>query len=73
MSDGILDPLDFASLNVCIKCIKGKQTKTKKSGAYMTIYVLELIHIDICESFPMTSWNSQQYFMSFIDNYSRYG
>ena len=34
---------------------------------------MELIHTDICGSFPMTYWNSQLYFISFIDDYSRYG
>ncbi|RDX91453.1 hypothetical protein CR513_26569, partial [Mucuna pruriens] len=34
--------------------------------------VLELKHIDICGPFPTTSWNGQQYFITFIDDYSRY-
>jgi len=33
---------------------------------------LELIHTDICGSFHTPSWNGQQYFISFIDDYSRY-
>ena len=28
--EGILDSLDFSDLNVCVKCIKGKQTKYKR-------------------------------------------
>ena len=34
--------------------------------------VLELIHIDICGPFPTLSWNRKQYFINFIDDYSRY-
>ncbi|RDX90072.1 hypothetical protein CR513_28110, partial [Mucuna pruriens] len=34
--------------------------------------VLKLIHTDICGHFPRTSWNGQQYFITFIDDYSRY-
>ena len=34
---------------------------------------MELIHTDICGSCPTTSWNGQQYFISFIDDYSHYG
>ena len=30
VSDGILDPLDFSYFQVCIECIKGKQTNMKK-------------------------------------------
>ena len=34
---------------------------------------MELIHTDICGSFLTPSWNGQQYFIIFIDDYSRYG
>ena len=39
----------------------------------MSSSVLELIHTDICGPFLIASWNGQQYFISFIDDYSRYG
>ncbi|KAL6320066.1 hypothetical protein AAG906_004463 [Vitis piasezkii] len=35
--------------------------------------VLELIHTNICGPFPTPSWNGQQYYITFIDDYSRYG
>lgn len=35
--------------------------------------VLELIHMDICGPFPTASWNGQSYFITFIDDFSRYG
>jgi len=41
VSNGILDSIDFTSFDVCVECIKGKQTKSKKLGAYRA----------------MTSWN----------------
>ncbi|XP_060965609.1 uncharacterized protein LOC133034525 [Cannabis sativa] len=72
VSDGILDSIDFSDFDVCIECIKGKQTKTKKLGVKRAIDVLELIHTDICGPFPTPSWNGQQYFVSSIDDYSRY-
>jgi Integrase core domain len=34
--------------------------------------VLELIHTDICGPFPTTTRNDHVYFISFIDDYSRY-
>ncbi|KAL3613382.1 hypothetical protein CASFOL_042795 [Castilleja foliolosa] len=73
VSKGIINSLDFSDLNVCVECIKGKQTKHKKLGAYRSMDVLELIHTDICEPFPTASWNGQRYFITFIDDYSRYG
>ena len=30
VSEGILDPLDFPDFQVCIECIKGKQTNIRK-------------------------------------------
>ena len=34
---------------------------------------MDLVHIDICDPFPTTSWNDHEYFVTFTDNYSRYG
>ena len=73
MSNGILDSLDFTNFTICVEFIKGKQTNNKRLGANRASEVLELIHTDICEPFPKASWNGQQYFISFIDDYSRYG
>ncbi|RVW94847.1 Retrovirus-related Pol polyprotein from transposon TNT 1-94 [Vitis vinifera] len=73
VSEGILDPLDFSDFQVCIECIKGKQTNMRKKNANRCSDVLELIHTDICGPFPTPSWNGQQYFITFIDDYSRYG
>ena len=72
MSNRILDSLDFTNFTICVECIKGKQTKNKRLGANKTSEVLELIHTDICGPFPKASWNGQQFFISFIDDYSRY-
>ena len=30
VSEGILDPLDFSDFQVCIECIKGKQTNIRE-------------------------------------------
>ena len=45
----------------------------RKKDANRCSDILELIHTDICGPFPTTSWNGQQYFITFIDDYSRYG
>ena len=69
MSDDILGSLDFTDLDVCIECIKGKQTKSKKLGAYRTSDVLELIHTDICGPFPtatLLAMKSDQGVLSFM-------
>jgi len=55
MTEGILDSLDFSDLNVCVECIKEKQTKHKRLDANRSSGVIELIQTDICRPFPMTS------------------
>ncbi|RVW80008.1 Retrovirus-related Pol polyprotein from transposon TNT 1-94 [Vitis vinifera] len=72
VSKRILDPLDLSDFQVCIECIKGKQTNVRKKYANRCGGVLEFIHTDICGPFPTPSWNGQQYFITFIDDYSRY-
>jgi hypothetical protein len=73
VSDEILGPLDLSDFEVCIECIKGKQTNVRKVGANRAKNALDLIHTDICGPFPTASWNGQRYFIMFIDDYSRYG
>lgn len=73
VSSGIIDPLDFSDFKICMECIKGKQTNIRKLGAKRSLDILEVIHTDICGPFPMASWNGQRYFITFTDDYSRYG
>jgi len=73
VSDEILEPLDLSDFEVCVKCIKEKWTNIRKLGAERAKDILELVHTNICGPFPTPSWNGQQYFISFIDDYSRYG
>ena len=35
-------------------------------------YLLELVHTDVCGPFRTTHRNNERYFVSFIDDYSRY-
>ena len=60
-------------MKICIEYIKRKQTNVKRIDVNKSSGVLELVHIDICGPFPMASWNGQQYFITFIDDYSHYG
>ncbi|KAL0455018.1 UNVERIFIED_CONTAM: hypothetical protein Slati_0841000, partial [Sesamum latifolium] len=56
-----------------INCINGKQSNIRRYEANKAMNVLELIHTDICGPFPSVAWNGQQYFITFIDEFSRYG
>ena len=68
----ILPDLDFIDLNVCVNCIKDKQTKHTKKGATRSTQLLEIIHTDICGPFDVNSFNKEKYFITFIDDFSRY-
>ena len=70
VNDGILSTLDFADFNTCVDCIKGKQTNKSKKGANRSSTILEIIHSDIC--CPDMDAHGQKYFITFIDDYSRF-
>ncbi|XP_068655801.1 uncharacterized protein [Aristolochia californica] len=51
-------------------CIKRKQTNKSKKGANRSSTILEIVHTDICS--PDMDSHGHKYFISFIDDYSRY-
>lgn len=55
IKEEILLPLDFFDTDHCVDCIKRKFAKTIKKGATRSTSPLEIIHIDICGPFPVTS------------------
>ena len=70
VNDGVLSTLDFADFETCVNCIKGKQTNKSKIGEKRSTNLLEIIHTDIC--CPDMDANGLKYFVTFIDDYSRY-
>ncbi|RVW95334.1 Retrovirus-related Pol polyprotein from transposon TNT 1-94 [Vitis vinifera] len=70
VNGGVLSTLDFTDFETCVDCIKGKQTNKSKRGATRSSTILEIIHTDIC-SLDMDS-HGKKYFISFIDDFSRY-
>ncbi|KAK9152026.1 hypothetical protein Syun_010335 [Stephania yunnanensis] len=71
VNDGVLSALDFADFEICVNCIKGKQTKVSKRGAHRSSTLLEIIHTDICCP-DMDFKIGPKYFISFIDDFSRF-
>jgi hypothetical protein len=72
VNDGVLKTLDFTNLGTCVDCIKGKQTTKTIKGAKRSYEILEIIHTDICGPFPTPYLNGQRYFISFIDDHTRF-
>ena len=73
LKDGILSNLDFTDLGMYVDCIKEKQTKQIKKGATRSVKLIEIIHTDICGPLDNPSFGKEKYFITFIDDFSRYG
>ena len=73
IKENILHPLDFSDVKYCIDCIKGKYVKHIKKGAKHSAGVLEIVHTDIRGPFPVRSVDGYDSFITFTDDYSRYG
>ena len=71
---GHLSPLDVTSLPVCEPCLEGKMTmRPFKAKGYRAKEVLELVHSDLCGPLSTSARGGYEYFVTFIDDYSRYG
>ncbi|CAL9126122.1 unnamed protein product, partial [Musa textilis] len=73
VKNNILEDLDFTDFDVCIDCIKGKQTKHTKKYATRSKELLEIIHTDICGPLHIPCFSGERYFITFTDDLSRYG
>ena len=68
-TDGILESLD-----TCEPCLMGKMTKTPFSGTMeRATDLLEIIHTDVCSPMSIEARGGCRYFLTFIDDLSRYG
>ncbi|KAK1626816.1 hypothetical protein QYE76_001131, partial [Lolium multiflorum] len=73
-SDGLLESLDFESLDRCEACLMGKMTKTPFSGIMeRATDLLEIIHTDVCGPMSVASRGGYRYVLTFTDDLSRYG
>ena len=72
VKDQVLPSLNFSDLTKCVDCIKGKQTKHTKKGATRSTQLLKIIHTDICRPFDVPTFGGEKYFITFINDFSRY-
>ena len=84
VKDEILPDLDFSYFDTCVDYIKGKLTcvdyikgkltsKIRNAKIDRCIKLLRVIHTDICGPFTPLAMVGYKYFITFIDDYSRYG
>ncbi|KAJ9554596.1 hypothetical protein OSB04_018641 [Centaurea solstitialis] len=72
--DGVLESFDLKSNDGCESCLLGKMTKSPFTGSLQRGEgLLDLIHTDVCGPFRSTTKDGNRYYVTFIDDYSRYG
>ena len=68
----ILHVLNFDDFETCVDCLKGKMTDSSRKGSKRSEQMLDLIHTDICGPFPINTICGNCYYITFIDDFSRY-
>nr|GEY74339.1 hypothetical protein [Tanacetum cinerariifolium] len=72
--DGLLKSIDDESFDQCVSCLSGKMTrKSFPHRPERVTDLLGLIHTDVCGPLRHVSRQGASYFMTFTDDYSRYG
>ncbi|GKC46039.1 retrotransposon protein, putative, ty1-copia subclass [Tanacetum coccineum] len=72
--DGLLNSIDEESFDVCVSCISGKMSRKPFTYASeIADDLLGIIHSDVCGPFRTTSREGANYYVTFTDDFSRYG
>ncbi|KAJ9538531.1 hypothetical protein OSB04_031264 [Centaurea solstitialis] len=71
---GLLGTFDFKPLSNCESCLSGKMTKHPfNKDNERANDLLEIIHTDVCGPFSHVARGGYRYFITFTDDFSRYG
>ena len=74
IKEGVLHDLDFLDFDTCVDCIKGKlPARARKGKKGRKQDVLEMIYTDICGPITPSAIGGYKYFITFIDDCSRFG
>lgn len=74
LKDEVLEPFAFEAFDNCESCLSGKLTKKPFEGTNERAKeLLELIHSDVCGPFSHEARGGYRYFVTFTDDFSRYG
>ncbi|GJU42696.1 retrotransposon protein, putative, ty1-copia subclass [Tanacetum coccineum] len=72
--DGLLNSTDIKSFEKYVSCMSGKMARKPYSHQVERAKdLLGLIHTDVCAPFRTVSRQGASYFVTFIDDFSRYG
>ncbi|KAJ9558245.1 LOW QUALITY PROTEIN: hypothetical protein OSB04_012859 [Centaurea solstitialis] len=74
LKEGFLGTFDYKPFDNCESCLSGKMTKQpfNKENERATD-LLEIIHTDVCGPFSHIARGGYRYFITFTDDFSRYG
>ena len=77
VKDGPLRKQNIGTLPICESCLEGKMTKRPFScplaKGNRSKEPLQLVHSDVCGPLSVQARGGYEYFVTFIDDYSRYG
>nr|GEU52451.1 hypothetical protein [Tanacetum cinerariifolium] len=72
--DGLLDSTDLRAFEKCVSCMSGKMARKPYTHQVERAKdLLGLIHTDICGPFKIMSGQGASYFVTFTNEFSRYG
>ncbi|GJZ58226.1 retrotransposon protein, putative, ty1-copia subclass [Tanacetum coccineum] len=72
--EGLLKSIDDESFDQCVSCLSGKMTrKSFPHHPERATDLLRIIHTDVCGPLRHVSRQGASYFITFTDDYSRYG
>ena len=74
VKSGILNSLIFEPIPICESFLEGKMTKRPfKAKGNRATKQLEFVHTDVCGPMSVQARGGYEYFITFTDDYSRYG
>ena len=72
--DGLIHSFDLESFETCESCLLGKMTKAPFTAhSERASDLLGLIHTDVCGPISLIARGGYHYFISFTNDFSRYG
>ncbi|GJV61497.1 retrotransposon protein, putative, ty1-copia subclass [Tanacetum coccineum] len=72
--DGLLNSTDLRAFEKCVSCMSGKMARKPYTHQVERAKdLLGLIHTDVCGPFKIMSRQGASYFVTFTDDFSRYG
>ena len=72
--DGLIHSFDLESFETCESCLLGKMTKAPFTGHNERASdLLGHMHTDVCGPISSIARGGYQYFITFTDDFSRYG